>query len=395
MRKDGIIPEGYKLTDVGVIPSDWEVKQLGNIAPLQRGFDLPTSQLKKGSYPVVYSNGILNYHFEYKAKAPGIITGRSGTIGKVTYIDKDYWPHNTSLWVTDFRNNWPLFIYYLYINVRLERFGTGSGVPTLNRNDVHAFKIPLPPLPEQKRIAKALTNVDELITAIDKLITKKRNIKQGAMQQLLTEKTRLPRFTGDWEVKRLGDIVNIDIDNLKSSTDPNYTFNYISLEDVDRGILKNVSTYMFSSAPSRARRNIIKHDILISTVRPNLKSHLLIKNDVKNLVCSTGFSVIRCAYNKAKPEFIYYHFFSSIIENQIINLLVGSNYPAVKSKDIKNLLIPVPSFSEQEAIAEILTNIDEEIEALEKKRDKYKAIKHGMMSVLLTGKKRLYQDFED
>ncbi|MBE9238642.1 restriction endonuclease subunit S [Anabaena aphanizomenioides LEGE 00250] len=171
---------------------EWEVKKLGDVAPLQRGFDLPTSKLIKGNYPVVYSNGILNFHIEYKAKAPGVVTGRSGTLGKVTFIDKDYWPHNTSLWVTDFKGNHSKFIYYLYIFIRLERFGTGSGVPTLNRNDVHAFQVSYPPtIEEQKAIAKILTEMDEEIEALEKKREKYKNIKQGMMQELLTGKTRI------------------------------------------------------------------------------------------------------------------------------------------------------------------------------------------------------------
>lgn len=177
------IPSGYKQTDVGVIPVDWVVKKIENIAPLQRGFDLPANELKNGNYPVVYSNGINNYHCIFKVKAPGVVTGRSGTIGKVTFVEKDYFPHNTSLWVTNFKGNDPKFIYYLYLKIKLERFGTGSGVPTLNRNDVHSVKIPLPPLPEQQAIASALSDVDALITALELLITKMRNIKKGAMQQ--------------------------------------------------------------------------------------------------------------------------------------------------------------------------------------------------------------------
>ena len=137
------IKTGYKQTEVGVIPSDWEIKKLKDIAPLQRGFDLPNSKLINGKYPVVYSNGIVNYHNKYQAKGPGVVTGRSGTIGKVHYIQDNYWPHNTSLWVTDFKDNNPLFIYYLYLCIKIGRFSSGAGVPTLNRNDVHVQKVPL------------------------------------------------------------------------------------------------------------------------------------------------------------------------------------------------------------------------------------------------------------
>ena len=113
--------QGYKQSPLGIIPEDWEVKRIGDFAPLQRGFDLPTDKIVKGEYPVVYSNGILNYHNEFKVKAPGVVTGRSGTIGKVTYVESDYWPHNTSLWVTDFKNNNPKYVFHLYKHLDLSK----------------------------------------------------------------------------------------------------------------------------------------------------------------------------------------------------------------------------------------------------------------------------------
>lgn len=169
----------------------WEVKKLGEIAPLQRGFDLPSSQIIKGNYPIVYSNGITNYHKEFKVKAPGVVTGRSGTIGNVHFIQEDYWPHNTSLWVTTFFNNYPKFIYFLYTHIKLDRFGTGSGVPTLNRNDVHDFKIAIPPKEEQTAIAQILSDMDSEIESLAAERAKYQAMKEGMMQNLLTGKIRL------------------------------------------------------------------------------------------------------------------------------------------------------------------------------------------------------------
>ncbi len=170
----------------------WELKRLGNVAPLQRGFDLPGVQLKPGPCPVVYSNGILNYHNTSMAKGPGVVTGRSGTIGRVTYVDQDYWPHNTSLWVTSFEGNYPKFIYYLYSHIGFDRFGTGSGVPTLNRNDVHSFKVFLPTSPEEQHaISRVLSDMDAEIATLERRRDKTRALKQGMMQALLTGRTRL------------------------------------------------------------------------------------------------------------------------------------------------------------------------------------------------------------
>jgi type I restriction enzyme S subunit len=170
----------------------WEMKRLGNIAPLQRGFDLPTSELRPGPFPVVYSNGVLNFHAYFQAEGPGVVTGRSGTIGKVTFVEGPYWPHNTALWVTSFRHNDPRFVFYLYTRIGFARFATGSGVPTLNRNDVHSFEAAIPPTKtDQIAIAAVLSDMDAELTALEARRHKTRALKQAMMQELLTGKTRL------------------------------------------------------------------------------------------------------------------------------------------------------------------------------------------------------------
>lgn len=171
---------------------EWEVKRLGEVAPLQRGYDLPNPKLEKGEYPVVYSNGVMNYHSTFMVKGPGVVTGRSGTIGNVHYIEDSFWPHNTSLWVTNFRGNSPKFISYLLASVGLIRFSTGSGVPTLNRNDVHAHEVSIPPSEkEQTAIATILSDMDAELAALEARHEKARQLKHGIMQELLTGRTRL------------------------------------------------------------------------------------------------------------------------------------------------------------------------------------------------------------
>jgi len=170
----------------------WDIKCVAEVAPLQRGFDLPNGKLKQGPYPVVYSNGVLNHHASFQVRGPGIITGRSGTIGTVIFVERDFWPHNTALWVTSFKGNDPKFLFYLYTQIGLEQFATGSGVPTLNRNDVHAFKVTIPRnKDEQTSIATILGDMDAEIAALEAKLAKARQIKQGMMQELLTGRIRL------------------------------------------------------------------------------------------------------------------------------------------------------------------------------------------------------------
>ncbi len=165
---------------------EWVVKTLDAVAPLQRGFDLPSDEIRPGSVPIVYSNGPKGFHERGMAKGPGLVTGRSGTIGKLHFIKSgDYWPHNTSLWVTSFKGHAPKFVFYLYESIGFIRFASGSGVPTLNRNDAHSFETSVPPsLIEQQRIADCLTSLDELIAAQTQKLDTLKVHKKGLMQQL-------------------------------------------------------------------------------------------------------------------------------------------------------------------------------------------------------------------
>lgn len=124
-----------------MVPENWVRSRLGLVAELQRGFDLPGSQRIKGSIPIVSSGGITGYHSEAKCKAPGVVTGRYGSIGDVFYLEENYWPLNTSLWVKDFHGNHEKFIYYLLVNFDFKKFSDKTGVPGVNRNDLHAVKV--------------------------------------------------------------------------------------------------------------------------------------------------------------------------------------------------------------------------------------------------------------
>ena len=163
----------------------WEQRKLIMVAPLQRGFDLPAEKNIPGVYPVMMSNGIGAYHNEYKVKGPGVVTGRSGTIGNLQYVESAFWPHNTTLWVTKFYGNHPKFIYYLYEKIDLKRYKAGSGVPTLNRNDVHDTMVFFPASrKEQELISAVLTYLDDLITLHQRKLELLQNIKKSLLDKM-------------------------------------------------------------------------------------------------------------------------------------------------------------------------------------------------------------------
>jgi len=141
----------------------WKKVRLNEFVWFQRGFDLPKSKFKEGDVPVYGSTSVLGYHDEVKVKAPGIITGRSGTLGVMQYAQEDFWPHNTTLWVKDFKGNDQRFAYYLLQCLDFSLFNSGGAVPTLNRNVLNSFVIDLPPLNTQRKIASILSAYDDLI----------------------------------------------------------------------------------------------------------------------------------------------------------------------------------------------------------------------------------------
>ncbi len=411
MSKD--IPVGYKLTEVGVIPEDWEVKRIKEIAPLQRGFDLPVSTQKAGKYPVVYSNGITSFHNSFTTKAPGVVTGRSGTLGKVHYVENDYWAHNTTLWVTNFFSNYPLYIYYLYSSLKLERFGSGSGVPTLNRNDVHDYFVAIPQSTEQEAIALVLSDTDALITSLDKLIAKKRDIKQAAMQQLLTGKQRLEGFGDssgnfkqteiglipeDWEVKPLSLLGTSSNPVIKagpfgsSLTKDTYVlsgYKVYGQEQVIRGDYTYGDYFINSDKYKELQSCAVKAgDILLSLVGTTGKVLVIPENAPEGIInprlirFSFDRKVIFCSFFKELFE-------SNPIQSRLSQCSQGGTMGVLNASMLRPFYIQVPPLEEQQAIAKVLSDMDSEISALEQRRDKTKALKQAMMQELLTGRIRL------
>lgn len=191
-----------------------------------------------------------------------------------------------------------------------------------------------------------------------------------------------------WVVKRFDDVADIDKESLNSNTPKDYKFDYISLSDVDSDDFKIETTrQVFATAPSRARRIVKQGDILMSTVRPNLQGFSLIRDEVKDLIASTGFAVITA--KKCSNEYLFQYLFSSGIEKQFYKLLVGSNYPAINSSDVRKLKILLPPLPEQRAIARLLSTWDTAIHTTEKLIAQKELRKKWLMQQLLTGKRRL------
>lgn len=188
---EGTHGEPQKQTEIGPIPESWEVNRFDAFCILQRGFDITKKQQRPGNIPVVSSGGIASYHNEAKVKGPGVMIGRKGSLGTVHYIPTDYWPHDTTLWVKDFKGHDPRFTSYLLETLDLKRFDTGAANPTLNRNIVHGEKIAFPPEDQQKEIGSALQSVEDKILVHERQKHSFEDLFRTLLHELMTARVRV------------------------------------------------------------------------------------------------------------------------------------------------------------------------------------------------------------
>ncbi len=326
----------------------WKRIRLNEFVKFQRGFDLPKDKFKKGDIPVYGSTSILGYHNEAKVKAPGVITGRSGTLGRFQYAKQDYWPHNTSLWVKDFKGNDTKFAYYLMPCLDFADFNSGGAVPTLNRNVLRSFKIDVPPLPTQQKIARILSAYDDLIENNLKRIKLLEEMAQRTYEEWFVrfkfpghENAKFDKETGlpeGWKRVKLENVAKINSQSLKQ--DFSGEILYVDIAGVSPNRINSKTKFKYSDAPGRAKR-VVKHgDIIWSCVRPNRKSHAVIWHPEKNLIISTGFCII--TPKELPTSYLYQVLTTDEYVGYLTNLAGGAAYPAVKPVHFKESEIIVP-----------------------------------------------------
>ena len=360
-----------------MVNPEWRQVQLGQAITLQRGFDLPYRVRHSGNVPIVTSSGINGTHNQAQALGPGVVTGRYGTIGEVFFIEEDFWPLNTTLFVKNFKGNDPLFISFLLRTIDFQSHSGKSGVPGVNRNDLHELPVLLPPPREQRVIARALTDVDALIDTLDKLITKKCDLKQAAMQQLLTGKQRLPGFTGQWDVQTIQDLEKARLVRLARGK-------VISKKDIDR-VPGDFPIYSSS----------VKTDGVFGHYGESMFDEEMITWSVDGggdffYRPKHKFSVTNvCGFMRVDSGKISYPFLAAQL--QLLHSRLNFDYQTKAHPSVirKAYEVSLPKLAEQTAIAAVLSDMDAEIAALEQRHDKTRALKQGMMQELLTGKIRL------
>ncbi|HEX8775260.1 MAG TPA: restriction endonuclease subunit S [Pyrinomonadaceae bacterium] len=400
------IKEGYKQTDVGIIPEDWEVKPLKKISPRQSvGLVINPSSYydDDGTVPLLVGSNITENKIDWESaqriseasnrliaasrlEAGDLVTVRVGEPGITAVVPPELDGCNcASMMIVrqhpSFHSHWLCHVMNSRIGLaQVEHVQYGTAQKQFNISDAVNFSYPVPPLPEQQAIAEVLGDVDALITSLDQLITKKRNIKQGTMQLLLTGKKRLAGFSSDWKVIMLGERLRFQV---------GYPFSSEFFNQKDSGIrlvknrdLKNDDQVFFYSGEYSRDYLIDDDDVLIGMDGDFLPC--LWKKGTALLNQRVGRIIV---LDKMDLGFTYYCLIKPLKEIEY-----GTASTTVKHlshSDIEEIRMAIPELSEQKAIARILGDMDAEIQALEKKREKYKGIKQGMMQELLTGKMRL------
>ena len=366
----------------------WEQRKVKDIAPLQRGFDLPTSQMEEGNYPVVMSNGIGGYHSQYKVKGPGIVTGRSGTIGKLHYIEDNFWPHNTTLWVTDFYGNNQKFVYYMYQGLDLSRFSTGSGVPTLNRNDVHDKNVHIPNFGEQEKISEYLTALDYLITLHQRKCEEVKKLKKYMLQNMFPRngsnvpEIRFDGFTNAWEQRKLGDCCDM-YNGDRSSKYPNADdmvsdgIPFINAGDLENGTVN----LMTCNRITREKYNDLggaklQRGDIVYCLRGTLGKNAFIDNFDEGTVAS---SLVALRPKNIGGKYLHFIINSDIEYRQRIVRNEGAAQPNLSAKSVSEYIIPVPSEAEQQQISAYFSRLDTLITLHQRKCEKLQNIKKFML----------------
>ena len=403
---------GYKQTEVGEIPEEWRVSRFEDLCCVLRGGSPRPIQnyitdsadginwIKIGDVGVgakyldttaekIIAAGALRSRY---VKAGDFLLSNSMSFGRPYILRTEGCVHDGWLVIQDYQDRFNTeYLYYCLsseaVLAQYTRYAAGSGVLNLNKEVVSGISVAVPPLPEQRAIAEALSEVDGLLGALEALIAKKRAIKRAALQQLLTGKTRLPGFSGEWKATRLGEVVERFIGGGTPSR-ANRTYwgseiPWMTVKDFATFAPRSTQECITQSGLANSASHLIPAGTLITAARMALGRAVIyevdvaINQDLKALILKPQVDVHFLRY--------WFELFGGLIDD----IGGGSTVRGVSVGELSRLAFLGPSKPEQTAIATVLSDMDAEIAALEARRDKTRAIKQGMMQQLLTGRVRL------
>lgn len=404
MVEEKKIPEGYRKSEIGIIPDKWECVDLGETVEYIKGYAFKSKEYTKSGARIirvsdttfnsikdenaVYINSDDSYKYSnWKLKEDDIIISTVGSkppmydslVGKAIRINEKYagslLNQNAVLFRSKSKNQ-----KLIYANLRTDKyikhiekiFRGNANQASITLNELFEFKFAVPKDPiEQKAIATALSDIDDLISSLEKLINKKKLIKQGAKQELLTGKKRLDGFSGDWEFRCIGDLAEINTGSKNTEDkvdDGKYPF-FVRSQKMEK-----INTFAYDEEAILTAGDGVGVGKVFHYINGKFNVHQRVYK-ISN-------------FKGVYPKF-FFEYFKENFYNEVMKYTAKSSVDSVRRDMIDKMLIPVPNVEEQKQISQILSDMDEEIKKIEIKLDKYNNIKRGMMEELLTGKRRL------
>lgn len=374
-------------------PEFWSLLRLSDISNMKSGMTITSRDISEsGIYPCYGGNGLRGYTSVYTHEGDYALVGRQGALcGNVQYVSGRFFASEHAVVVTPQKSTDINWLYHVLKSMNLNQYSESSAQPGLSVLKLLNLTVIVPKKSEQTAIASVLSDTDALIENLEKLIAKKRNIKQGVMQELLTGRKRLEGFNGEWDKIKIGEVADIHKGNglsktkLKSegkygcilygelfTTYKRIIKNAISRTDYEEGVYSRAGDILMPGSTTTT-------GIDLAIASAVLKDNILLGGDI---------NVIRPKTASINSIFLTYYI-TEILKHKILELTQGITIIHLYGKDLKTLEIAIPEISEQNEIAKFLVDIDEELSGLENQMNKYQLIKQGMMQTLLTGKIRL------
>ena len=393
---------GYKQTEVGVIPEDWDALELEAVCTMKSGEGITASSIDDFSeYPCYGGNGLSGYTTRFTHDGRFALIGRQGALcGNVVSAQGKFFASEHAVVVTP-RAGYDIdYLTYVLGEMHLNRYSESSAQPGLSVSKLLKLPLAAPRSEaEQRSIAMALRNVDALLGELGNLIAKRRGIKQAAMQELLTGKRRLPGFEGEWEVTTLFDLANRkkeffdDGDWIESVHIRNEGIRLIQTGNIGVGRFVEKDDKKFISEKSFTSlrcKQLMQGDLLVCRLaEPAGRSCILPDIGEERIVTSVDVTIFRPPSDLADRQFLNQVFSARNWLRTVSDRSGGTTHKRISRGSLGRLFIKLPSVPEQTAIAEILSEMDSEIAAIEISLEKAHSLKQGMMQQLLTGKIRL------
>lgn len=356
-------------SDIGKDISDWEEKTLGDIITFQRGHDLPKTKFKGGQYPIIGSNGIIGYHNEFTTKENGITIGRSGSIGNPFFHRKRFWAHNTTLYVKEFHNSDPKFVYYFLTQLNFQSLNSGSAVPSLNRNYIHPFPIRVPNLSEQKKIAKILSCIDSKIGNLQQQNQTLEKIAQTLFKQWFIDfnfpdengkpykdnggemvGSELGEIPQGWNTRKILDLVTVTDfvangsfkslkENVTTYDAENFAM-YVRLVDYNKGFTTNLKYVDNFSYNFLKKSKLHGDEVIISNIGANAGT-VFRPPSWLNIPMTLGSNSIMF-FSKDYTEYLYHYLFTNIGKHTLHSIIGGSAQPKFNKTDFRNIELIIP-----------------------------------------------------